>query len=80
MQTLYCKEAVAAAKKLGYSPTNYYSHGQKVFYNAKKGLYIVADVDEHNGGVWKMAKTVKDLASKTTRLGTYDEFLNWIGP
>lgn len=42
-------------------------------------MYITADADSHIGGVWKMAKTVEDLASKSTRLGTFDEFLNWIG-
>ncbi|MFT9057371.1 MAG: toxin C-terminal domain-containing protein [Ethanoligenens sp.] len=72
-------DAVNAAKNLGYKATKYYSNGQKAFYNAKKGLYITADIDAHNGGVWKMAKTVKDLGSKTTRMRTYDEFLKWIG-
>ncbi len=72
-------DATNAAKKLGYKPTNYRSHGQKVFYNPKTKMYITPNVDGHNGGVWKMAKTVKDLAHRKTRQGTYDEFLNWIG-
>ena len=71
--------ATKAAKELGYRPTNYRSRGQKVFYNPKTKLYITPDVDGHNGGVWKMAKTVEDLSSKSTRMGTYDEFLNRIG-
>lgn len=33
----------------------------------------------HIGGVWKMAKSVKDLASDKTRLGTYDALLNRVG-
>ena len=73
------KNAVNAANKLGYKATNYFSKGQKVFYNAKTKMYITADVDSHIGGVWKMANTVKGLASKSSRLGTFDEFLNWIG-
>ena len=75
-QSLNNASATEAAKKLGYRPTNYYSHKQKVFYNPKTKLYITPDVDGHNGGVWKMAKTVEDLSSKSTRMGTYDEFLN----
>jgi len=30
------------------------------------------DVDGHNGGAWKMAYSVKDLASKATREATYN--------
>lgn len=73
------KDAVDAAGKLGFKATSYLSKGQKVFYNAKTKMYITADIDMHNGGVWKMAKTIEGLASKATRLGTYDKFLNWIG-
>lgn len=73
------KDAANAAQKLGYKPTNYYSKGQRVFYNSKTKTYITADVDGHIGGVWKMAKSVKDLSSKSTRLGTYDASLKWIG-
>jgi hypothetical protein len=71
------KEAAAAAKKLGFQKTDYLSHGQPVF---KKGnRYITPDVDSHSGGVWKMADSVERLRSKTTRMGTYDEYLNRIG-
>ena len=73
------KEAKEAANKLGFKPTNYTSHGQKVFFNSKRNLYITPDVDGHNGGVWKMAKSVEDLGSKSTRMGTYDAALRWIG-
>ena len=34
--------------------------------------YVSWDTGGHNGGVWKMANTIDDLRSKTTRLGTYD--------
>lgn len=66
------------AKRLGYRPTGRISRGQMVFTNGK--TYITQDVDAHSGGVFKMAKTVEDLASKATRMGTYDHDLNYIGP
>ncbi|WP_408648059.1 toxin C-terminal domain-containing protein, partial [Terrisporobacter muris] len=34
------------------------------------------DVDSHNGGVWKMASSIKDLANRKTRDGIYDINLN----
>ncbi|MGN0570026.1 MAG: toxin C-terminal domain-containing protein [Candidatus Fimenecus sp.] len=49
------------------------------FYNSKTKRYLTLDIDSHDGCVWKMAKTVEDLRSKSTRLGTFDEFLNWMG-
>ena len=65
------KEATKVAKDLGYEPTNYTSkNGAKIFTNGKN--YISADVTSHNGGFWKMADSVKEINSKTTRLGTYD--------
>jgi hypothetical protein len=71
------KEATDAAEKLGFKKTNYKSSGQPVF---KKGnRYISPDRDSHNGGVWKMADSVKNLGSRTTRMGTYDKCLNRIG-
>ena len=71
------KAADKVAEKLGYSKTNYKSHGQPVY---KKGnRYITPDVDAHNGGVWKMADSVKNLGSKSTRMGTYDANLKRIG-
>ena len=33
----------------------------------------------HNGGIWKMADSLEDLNSKSTRMGTYDKDLNRIG-
>ena len=53
------------------------SHGQKVYSNGK--TYISPDTDGHNGGVWKAAKSVKDLGRKDTRLGTYDSNFEKIG-
>lgn len=73
--------AKAAAEDLGYTATNYLSHGQKVYKRGKgKGpKYITVDKDGHNGGVWKGADTVKELGSKKTRSGTYDAELKRIG-
>ncbi|PYG86612.1 putative peptidoglycan binding protein, partial [Ruminiclostridium sufflavum DSM 19573] len=80
------KEAKAAAKELGYEPTNYVTKsGEKVFYNKKTKTYISQDVGSgngmgsHNGGVWKAAKSPEALNSKDTRLGTYDANMNRIG-
>lgn len=71
------KMAVEAAEKLGFIKTNFQSQGQAVFRRGNK--YISIDVDAHNGGFWKMADSVKNLAKKSTRMGTYDKFLNRIG-
>ena len=65
------------AQKLGFKKTNFYSHGHPVFQKGNK--FITIDVDSHNGGIWKMANSVENLASKRTRLGTYDKNLNKIG-
>ena len=73
------QEAKAAAKKLGYEPVSRFSKSkERIFFNSKKGLYISQDVGSgngmgsHNGGVWKMAKRIKDLFHKRTRMGTYN--------
>lgn len=74
--------AKAVAKNLGYTPTNYTSHGAKVYKAGKKAKgpkYITRDKDSHIGGAWKGADTVKGLGSKKTRSGTYDAELNRIG-
>lgn len=74
--------AKAVAKDLGYSATNYTSHGAKVYMAGKKvkgPKYITRDKDSHSGGSWKGAKTVKDLSKKETRSGTYDINLKRIG-
>ncbi|WP_298772966.1 toxin C-terminal domain-containing protein [uncultured Shewanella sp.] len=79
------KEATVAAKKLGFEKTKFKTHGETVFHNKKKDLYISRDVGSgdgngaHNGGVWKMAKSVEKLGSKKGRLGTFDANLNQIG-
>ena len=63
-------QAKKIAKELGYHKTNYFSSRQPVF---KKGnRYITPDIDSHNGGVWKMASSVKKLGSRKTRMGTYN--------
>ena len=61
----------------GYKKTKYKSHGQSVFSNGKD--FISSDKDGHNGGIWKRAKTIKELNSKQTRMGTYNEDLQWVG-
>jgi filamentous hemagglutinin len=33
----------------------------------------------HNGGVWKVAESVKALGSKKSRIGTFDADLTQIG-
>ncbi len=71
------KQAQEAAENLGFKKANAKSHGQAVFTDGKR--FITPDIDGHNGGVWKMAKSVKDLGRKNTRMGTYDANLNRIG-
>ncbi|MFS1526109.1 toxin C-terminal domain-containing protein [Microbulbifer sp. 2304DJ12-6] len=72
------KEAKQAAENLGFKKINETIHdGQAVFKKGKR--FITRDVDGHNGGAWKMAKSVKGLGSKETRLGTFDKDLNRIG-
>jgi hypothetical protein len=63
-------EAKALAEAMGYVKTNFRSHGQPVYKKGKS--YISRDVDGHCGGVWKEASSPEDLASKTTRNGTYN--------
>ena len=71
------KELMDEAKKLGFTQIGQYSHGQPIF---KKGnRYITPDIDGHIGGRWKMADSIKGLAKKSTRMGTYDENLKRIG-
>lgn len=76
-QRLTKDQATELAKYLGYRPTNSVMKGQTVFTNGK--TYIVQDVDSHNGGTWKIAGSVKDLANKTTRTATTDALLTEIG-
>lgn len=70
------------AKKLDYIKINERSHGQAVYYNSKAPnelRYITRDIDQHNGGFWKAASSVKNLGNKTTRSGTYNEHLIKVG-
>ncbi len=71
------KQATEAARKLGFNKIKETSHGQPIFKKGNK--YITPDVDSHNGGVWKMADSVKNLGSRSSRMGTYDANLNRIG-
>ncbi|MFC5053876.1 RHS repeat-associated core domain-containing protein [Saccharothrix xinjiangensis] len=47
------------------------SSGQPVFTDPKKKWFYSFDVDGHNGGVFKRAKSPKNLVSKEKREGTY---------
>ncbi|MGX2951494.1 toxin C-terminal domain-containing protein, partial [Ursidibacter sp. B-7004-1] len=78
-------EATEAARKLGFEKTNQTLKGEAI-YKDNKGRYITIDVGNgrnqggaHNGGVWKMADSIKNLGKKETRMGTYDANLNRIG-
>ena len=67
------KEAVLAAKELGFVKISETVKGQAVFRSGSR--YITRDIDGHINGAWKMADSVKNLSSKSTRLGTYDATL-----
>lgn len=78
------KEADVAAEILGYTRVNgVKSHGRAVYTNGTD--FISPDTPRKstgstdNGGVWKKAKSPKDLVRKETRMGTYDKYLNKIG-
>ena len=77
IKPMTAKEALEAARALGFEPTGQFSHGQPVFKKANK--YITPDIDGHIGGVWKMADSIKGLRNKKTRIGTYDDKLRRIG-
>lgn len=51
--------------------------GAPIFTNGKN--FISPDLDGHNGGIWKMAKSIKNLQDKRTRMGTYDANLKRVG-
>jgi len=61
----------------GYRKIKGFSHGITVYTNGKN--YITPDVDGHNGGIWKMGKSVKALQKRHTRMGTYNAILKRIG-
>ena len=46
----------------GYRKTNMRSNGEPIFTNGKN--YITPDNTGYNGGIWKMAKTIKGLGKK----------------
>ncbi|MFF7635936.1 toxin C-terminal domain-containing protein [Kitasatospora sp. NPDC008050] len=80
-QPLTSKQASDLAAYLGYRDTGQRLKGQKIFTNGK--TFISQDIGDgngsHNGGTWKIAKSAKDLGSKTTRTATTDALLNEIG-
>lgn len=68
----------ALASHLGYRPTGAVdSRGQMIYKRGRN--FIVQDVDSHNGGFWKMARSTSDLQRRSTRSGTYDFLLERIG-
>ncbi|CAN1484492.1 Rhs repeat-associated core [Paracoccaceae bacterium] len=71
-------EAKAYAKNAGWVKKNERIKGQDVYYDPDSRTYYSYDADGHSGGTWKGAKSIEDLWKKETRLGTYDENLNWI--
>ncbi|ETT69099.1 hypothetical protein BSK66_11685 [Paenibacillus odorifer] len=71
------KETDMLAEYLGFTKTKLKIKDKPVYKNGK--LYIVQDLDSHIEGIWKMATKPEYLASKDTRLGTYDALLNRIG-
>lgn len=73
------KEAKQAAEALGFKKINETVHDGQAVFKRGKIEFITRDVDGHNGGVWKMADSVKNLGSKETRAGTFDVDLNRIG-
>ncbi|MGW0783364.1 polymorphic toxin-type HINT domain-containing protein [Streptomyces sp. NPDC002913] len=80
-QPLTNKQATDLAKYLGYTKTNYKVRGQLVFTNKKS--FITQDIGNgdgsHNGGTWKIGKSVEALGQKTTRTATTDALLTAIG-
>lgn len=56
------------AKFVGLKETKAKMKGQPVFTDGKR--YYTYDIDGHNGGLFKVAKDVKALASKDSRAGT----------
>jgi filamentous hemagglutinin len=67
-------EAAKAAEAMGFRKINETVHGQAVFFDGKQ--YITRDIDGHKGGAWKVADSVNDLRSKTTRTATYNADLS----
>jgi len=73
------KHPIPKVPPKGYGKINERSHEQAIYYNPKDKAYITPDVDQHNGGYWKMAKKYSWLYRKNKRMGTYDKNLKWIG-
>ncbi|WP_207953368.1 toxin C-terminal domain-containing protein [Paenibacillus agricola] len=65
------------AKYLGYTITRQCVKGKPVY--TKGRLCIVQDVSSHIGGTWKMADSISNLQSKSSRIGTFDPLLNYMG-
>ena len=67
-------EATAVANAMGYSRVRgERSHGASIYTNGEQ--FISRDRDFHNGGVWKVANSLRDLQSGN-REGTYNRDLS----
>jgi hypothetical protein len=68
----------------GFEKVNQTIKGQKIYFNKKDKIYITPDSDMHrymegsDYGNWKAAKSIEDIGSKDTRMGTYDVEFNRI--
>lgn len=68
------KHKIPNSLPLGFTPVHGYYGKQKVYTDGKR--YISPDIDQHNGGYWKLACKISDLWRKSTRVGTYNEDLS----
>jgi RHS repeat-associated protein len=80
-------DASRDARARGWTDTGQISKGgAKIWHDPKSGMYYTRDRPAqatgttHNGGAWKGAYTPDGLNSKETRAGTFDRFLDPIGP
>ncbi|WP_053983766.1 toxin C-terminal domain-containing protein [Niameybacter massiliensis] len=64
------KEIKQIAEKLGFVLTKYRTFNNQLIFTDGKN-FISHDVDQHNGGFWKMAKSIKKLNLKNSRCGTF---------
>ncbi|MDA3732363.1 toxin C-terminal domain-containing protein [Niameybacter massiliensis] len=68
------KEIKQVAAELGHTLTNYRTFNDQLIFTDGKN-FISHDIDQHNGGFWKVAKSVKKLNSKDKRYGTFSRDL-----
>jgi filamentous hemagglutinin len=59
---------------MGFRKVSERVRGQTVFTDGKK--FITRNVDGHQGGAWKVADSIRALAKKETRSGTFSPDLS----